>query len=126
MAEIRCNAVFARPPEEVWNVVGDLTRVDWIPTIEHSELSDGVRTNTFVGLGPIEEQILVHDAAAMVCEYSVINSPVITTHHATLSVVPHADGSEVIWTTTVEPAFFADLIEPGLQAALVELASVLG
>jgi hypothetical protein len=113
------------PAAAVWAIVGDVTRIDWVPVITHCTLQGDVRTMTMTGVGEVQERILNRDPAAMRLEYGLINNPRVTVHRACLQVLPHAGGCELRWSTQIEPDALEPLIAAGMDSALQALQAVL-
>ncbi|MEY3667257.1 MAG: hypothetical protein RL572_797 [Pseudomonadota bacterium] len=109
----------------VWAIVGDVTRIDWVPVITHCALQGDVRTMTMSGVGEVQERILRRDPIAMLLEYGLINNPRVTVHRARLQVLPHAGGCELEWVTQIEPDALEPLIAAGMDSALQALQAVL-
>jgi len=111
--------------ESVWAIVGDVTRIDWVPVITQCTLQGDVRTMTMTGVGEVQERILSRDSAAMRLEYGLINNPRVTVHRASLQVLPHAAGCELVWVTQIEPDALEPLIAAGMDASLAALTRLL-
>jgi len=116
----------AVPAEAVWDIVGNVSRIDWVPVITSCQLDGDIRTMQMAGVGTVQERILRRDAEAMTLEYGLINNPNVTVHKASLQVVAAEDGCELFWTTQIEPDALEPLIESGMHTALVALCALLG
>lgn len=116
----------AVPAQAVWDIVGNISRIDWVPVITSCQLDGDVRTMQMAGVGTVQERILHRDAKAMSLEYGLINNANVTVHKATLNVTAVGDGCELLWTTLIEPDALEPLIESGMQSALVALCALLG
>mgnify|MGYP001428130797 CR=1 FL=1 len=46
---------------EVWEVISDIERCDWVPAVEKIELDGAVRSFTMEGVGEVQEQIIKKD-----------------------------------------------------------------
>ena len=47
--------------ETVWKILSDVTRCDWVPSVDSIVLQDNVRKFKMDGIGEIQEKILVND-----------------------------------------------------------------
>ena len=64
--EVRFNC----PAEELWSVLSDVGRCDWVPTIDEITLEGDCRHFEMTGMGQITEKILKQDHANMTLQYS--------------------------------------------------------
>ena len=46
---------------DLWNILSDVTRCDWVPTINKIDLEGDFRVFEMEGMGKIKEQILLLD-----------------------------------------------------------------
>ena len=98
----------ARPPAEVWSVIGDPARIqDWFPGIESSAV-DGLTRTITTGSGlPIPEHILTHDPLQYRFQYR-ITAPMFREHLSTLDVLDLGDGSSlVMYSVDADPSTMA-------------------
>lgn len=124
MIAVERQLLLAAAPSVVWTIVGDVTRIDWVPVITHCTLQGDVRTMTMTGVGEVQERILRRDPATMQLEYGLINNPRVTVHRARLQVLPHAAGCELVWITQIEPDALEPLIAAGMDASLTALRAL--
>jgi len=111
---------------EVWAIVADISRADWVPSVESITVIDDVRSFTMEGIGEIQEKILLLDNETHCLQYSAIKTPSMVAHHlATIQLEPSENGCRIIWTTEIEPDEFAAAIEHGMRISLQGLRSVL-
>ena len=47
--------------ETVWKILSDVTRCDWVPSVDSIVLQDNVRKFKMDGIGEIQEKILIND-----------------------------------------------------------------
>lgn len=125
MRTVAKHLALAVPARTLWDVVGNVTRIDWVPVITACELEGDVRTMQMAGVGTVQERILHRDDAAMTLEYGLINNPNVSLHKARLKVVPAGAGCELFWSTQIEPDALEPLIDSGMQSALVALCALL-
>ena len=58
MKSIEERLVLQAPINEVWNILSDISRCDWLPTVNHVELEDDCRVFEMEGMGKIKEKII--------------------------------------------------------------------
>jgi hypothetical protein len=108
MASIREELAVAAPPEAVWAALRDFGAVherlarDFVVATDHDGDS---RVVTFVNGAVAREVLVAVDDDARRLVYSVVDSPLGTTHHnASAQVFPDgAGGSRFVWITDVLP-----------------------
>jgi hypothetical protein len=89
---------------DLLEIVGNVTRTDWVPVITACTLGGKVRTLEMVGVGTVQERIYRRDIDAMILEYGLVNRPAVALHKASLQV--------------------QSLIEHGIQSALDVLSQL--
>ena len=47
--------------QEVWDVISDVERCDWVPAVEKITLEGDVRSFTMEGIGEVQEKIIKND-----------------------------------------------------------------
>ena len=72
--ELHCSA------NKLWEILSDVGRCDWVPSIENITLSDDCRYFEMKGMGKITEKILKCDEQEMILQYSAIETPVPIEH----------------------------------------------
>jgi len=111
---------------QVWTIVSDITRADWVPSVESITAIDDVRSFTMAGIGEVQEKILLLDHEALCLQYSAIKTPSMVAHHlAKIQLEPSDHGCRIIWTTEIEPDEFAVAVEHGMRISLQGLRGVL-
>jgi hypothetical protein len=129
MAIITKTMSFPIPALALWDIVGNITRIDWVPVITSCSLEGDVRSMEMTGVGLVQERILKRDTEAMLLEYGLINRPAVTLHKASLQVVtagPDGSTCALHWNTQIEPDALQPLIEGGMQSALDALQNLIG
>lgn len=112
--------------QEVWDVISDVTRCDWVPSVESISLNGSVRSFSMEGIGEVQEKILVNDSATYTLQYTAIKTPSPLQHHlATIELTRSGEGCALEWTSEIEPEQFGDAIEHGMQISLEGLKRVL-
>ena len=75
------------PADELWAILSDLGRSDWVPSIEEIRLNDDCRCFEMKGMGKITEKILKCHEKEMILQYSAIETPAPIEHHlATMQI----------------------------------------
>jgi len=129
MAIVTKTMSFPIPASALWDIVGNITRIDWVPVITSCTLEGDVRTMEMAGVGQVQERILKRDTDAMLLEYGLINRPAVALHKASLQVVtagPDGNTCTLHWSTQIEPDALQPLIEGGMQSALDALQNLIG
>ena len=111
----------------LWNILSDVTRCDWVPTINKIDLEGDCRVFEMEGMGKIKEQILLLDNDAMTLQYSAIETRTPIDHHlATILIEEDSDHSCVLnWSTEIEPDIFAEAIYQGILISIEGIKKVI-
>lgn len=111
----------------LWNILSDITRCDWVPTINRIDLEGDCRVFEMEGMGKIKEQILLLDNDAMTLQYSAIETRTPIDHHlATILIEEDSDHSCVLnWSTEIEPDIFAEAIHQGMLISIEGIKKVI-
>jgi hypothetical protein len=123
---VRRQVRIARPPEQVWAVVGDPGRIqDWFPGIESSTV-DGQTRVVITGSGlPMPEEILTNDPLQRRFQYR-ITAPMFREHLSTLDVLDVGDGTSlVVYSADAEPSVLALVIAGAAGNALEHLRTTM-
>jgi len=113
--------------DELWSILSDVGRCDWVPTIEKITLEGDFRHFEMTGMGQITEKILKRDHINMILQYSAIQTPAPIEHHlATMQVEPLNDRECTLsWTTEISPDIFADGIHQGMLVSIEGIKKVI-
>jgi hypothetical protein len=111
----------------LWNILSDITRCDWVPTINRIDLEGDCRVFEMEGMGKIKEQILLLDNDAITLQYSAIETRTPIDHHlATILIEEDSDHSCVLnWSTEIEPDIFAEAIHQGILISIEGIKKVI-
>ena len=111
----------------LWNILSDVTRCDWVPTINKIDLEGDCRVFEMEGMGKIKEQILLLDNDAMTLQYSAIETRTPIDHHLeTIQIEEDSDHSCVLnWSTEIEPDIFAEAIHQGMLISIEGIKKVI-
>ena len=120
MKTLKEEPIFNCSAESLWNILSDVSRCDWVPTIDKITLDGDCRFFEMEGMGTITEKILLKDNEKMVLQYSAIETPAPIEHHlATMKIVPNDNSTCVLeWTTEIKPEIFADSIHQGMLVSI--------
>ena len=120
-AQFNCSAA------NLWSILSDVGRCDWVPTIEKITLDGDCRLFEMEGMGIITEKILLKDDGNMILQYSAIDTPAPIEHHlATMKIIPDGDFACLLeWTTEIAPEIFSDSIHQGMLISIEGIKKVL-
>ena len=117
---------FDHPIEEIWKIISDVSRSDWVPGVNKITLKDDTRIFEMEGMGDLVERIISCDSSSYELTYSAIKTAIPIDHHlATIKLIEDADKTVLVWSTEIEPEIFADAIQKGVLASLDGLQQVL-
>ena len=87
--------------QKLWSILSDISRCDWVPTINEITLDGECRIFEMEGMGIVKEKILLNDDSKMMLQYSAIETRTPIDHHlATMHVTEIDENScTLIWTT---------------------------
>ena len=113
--------------DELWAILSDVGRCDWVPAIEKIELEDDLRHFEMTGMGQITEKILKQDDASMTLQYSAIKTPAPIEHHLATMQIASLNEQECMlsWTTEISPDIFADGIHQGMLISIDGIKKVI-
>jgi hypothetical protein len=123
---VRRQVRIARPPADVWAVVGDPARIqDWFPGIESSTV-EGTTRVVVTGSGlPMPEEILTNDPLQRRFQYR-ITAPMFREHLSTLDVLDLGDGTSlVVYSADADPSAMALIIAGAAGNALEHLRTMM-
>ena len=117
---------FDYPIEEIWKIISDVSRSDWVPGVNKITLKDDTRIFEMEGMGDLVERIISCDSSSYELTYSAIKTAIPIDHHlAKIKLIEDADKTVFVWSTEIEPEIFADAIQKGVLASLDGLQQVL-
>jgi mxaD protein len=125
-ASVRRQVRIARPPDEVWAIVGDPGRIqEWFPGIESSTF-DGTTRVIVTGSGlPMPEEIVTNDRLQRRFQYR-ITAPMVREHLSTLDVLDLEDGTSlVVYSADADPSTMALVIAGAAGNALEHLRTMM-
>jgi uncharacterized protein YndB with AHSA1/START domain len=129
---IDTDIVIARPPEEVWAILGDLAGVTrWVPGIASARMEGTRRVCTMDDGAEIHEEITDFSDERKGYSYKQTVHPLgFRRSEGTLGVVANGGGARVVWTAEVDfadreqEAQLLDMLRRGYAAALQRLKEV--
>ena len=127
MKSIEERFVLQAPINEVWNILSDISRCDWLPTVNHVEIEGDCRVFEMEGMGKIKEKIIEINKQNKTLKYSAIETRTPIDHHlACMQLNSINDTStELLWSTEIEPEIFAEAIRQGMLVSAEGLKKVL-
>ena len=120
MASLRSTVRIARPADEVWKVVSDVTGISaWFPGIEKATAGDGTRSCTLAGGHELQEDVVNVDHELRRFQYRITDGMPVEHHLGTVDVLEDGDGSTlVVYSTEVTPDALADLMGPSIEGGV--------
>ena len=113
--------------DELWTILSDVGRCDWVPTIEKIKLEGDCRHFEMTGMGQITEKILKKDNESMTLQYSAIQTPAPIEHHLATMRISSLNEQECMlnWTTEISPDIFAEGIHQGMLISIEGIKKVI-
>ena len=127
MKILKEQAVFNSAANNLWQILSDVTRCDWIDTVDNIEMEGDCRIFEMAGMGRIKERIIKLDNESMELQYSAVETMAPIKHHlATIKISEEAENKCLLnWTTEIDPEIFADAIHQGMLISIKGLRKVL-
>ena len=118
---------FNSPAEKLWLILSDVTRCDWIDTVDSIKMEGDCRVFEMAGMGLIKERIIKLDNELMELQYSAVETKTPINHHlATINISSVSNNKSLLrWTTEIDPEIFADAIHQGMLISIIGLRKVL-
>lgn len=119
MAEYTFTGSIDAPPSDVWAVVREFTKGDWMG-VEMTSEGDGVGASRTITMGPssLTEACERLDDDEMVMGYTITDGGGMpfSDYHSTMQVRPADSGSELVWSADYEPVGDPDVARGTLEA----------
>ena len=127
MKTLKEDTKFNCSADELWLILSDVGRCDWVPTIDKISLEGDFRHFEMTGMGQITEKILKQDDASMTLQYSAIKTPAPIEHHLATMQIASLNEQECMlsWTTEISPDIFADGIHQGMLISIDGIKKVI-
>jgi hypothetical protein len=123
---VRRQVRIKRSPEEIWDFIGDPSRIsEWFPGITAATV-DGTSRVITTGSGiPIPEEILTQDSVQRRFQYR-ITGPMVKEHLSTMDVLDLEDGTSlVVYAADADPSTMALIIAGAAGNALENLRTMM-
>jgi hypothetical protein len=127
MKALKEEVIFHCSAADLWAVLSDVGRCDWVPTIQKISLEGDCRYFDMAGMGQITEKILQCDHGNMILQYSAIETPAPIEHHlATMEISPISNQECLLrWTTEISPEIFSEGIHQGMLISIDGIKKVI-
>ena len=126
MKTLKEKPIFNCSAENLWNILSDISRCDWVPTIDEIYLEGDCRIFEMEGMGLVKERILLLDNESMTLEYSAVETKIPIKHLATMQVSKINESScQLEWSTEIDPEIFAEAIHQGMLISIEGLKTVI-
>ncbi len=126
MKKIEESRIYKIQSSYIWEIVGDISRCDWVPGVESIELNGNERTFKMSGMGKLVEKIIDCNDTEMELTYSAIETMAPIEHHlAKIKLIDQGLETLFKWTTEIDPPEFADAIRQGMVASLDKLEEMI-
>lgn len=125
MASLRSDIWIARPPDSVWALVADPSRIsDWFPGTERTVVEGTTRTITLRSGLPLIEEVVNVDPQLRRFQYRIVGPLPVAYHLGTVDVLDDADGTRVVYSTEISPDPLAFVIDGAIADAVVGLKAL--
>lgn len=113
--------------ERLWGIVSDVSRCDWVPSVEKINLEGDCRVFEMDGMGTVKEKILLNDDNEMKLQYSAVETRTPINHHLATMQITAVDEKtcSFLWTTEIDPEVFADAVHHGMKISIDGIKKVI-
>jgi len=127
MKVLKEEIVFNCSAQNLWIILSDVSRCDWVPSVEKIIIEGDCRIFEMDGIGSVTERILINDDKNMILQYSAIKSKMPLKHHlATMEISPISEKScNLKWITEIDPEIFAEAVHHGMLISIDGIKRVL-
>ena len=127
MKILKEEVLFNCSAKDLWTILSDVSRSDWVPSIESISLTGNLRSFEMDGIGSVTEEILLNDDQNMTLQYSAIKTHSKIDHHlATMQISSAGEGqATLLWTTEIDPEIFADGVHHGMLISIEGIKKVI-
>ena len=102
MKTLKEEPIFNCSAESLWNILSDVSRCDWVPTVDEIRLEGDCRIFEMEGMGSVKEKILHLDNESMKLQYSAVETKMPIEHLATMQVLKINESScQLKWSTEI-------------------------
>ena len=127
MKVIKEKIYFNCSAKHLWNILSDVTRCDWVPTIDKISMEGDCRVFEMTGMGMVKEKIILLDNENMTLKYSAVETRTPLNHHlATMEISSDGKNNCILqWKTEIDPEIFADAIHQGMLISIEGIKEIL-
>ena len=126
MKTLKEKPIFNCSAENLWNILSDISRCDWVPTIDEIYLEGDCGIFEMEGMGLVKERILLLDNESMKLKYSAVETKIPIKHLATMQVSKINESScQLEWSTEIDPEIFAEAIHQGMLISIEGIKTVI-
>ena len=106
--------------EKLWSILSDVSRCDWVPSVDEIRLEEDCRVFEMEGMGTVKEKIILNDDNEMKLQYSAIETRTPINHHLATMQISAIDKNSCnfSWETEIDPEIFADAIHHGMLISI--------
>jgi hypothetical protein len=121
------SVIFNYSARAIWEIISNISRSDWLPTVNKINIEDDCRIFEMEGMGSIKEKIIECNHETMTLRYSAIETRTPIKHHLATMQLLEKDNAicELKWTTEIEPEIFSNAIYEGMLISIEGLKKVL-
>ena len=119
--------IFECSAKTLWEILSNVSRCDWVPTIKEITLEGDCRLFEMEGMGIVKERILLLDNESMRLQYSAVETPTPIQHHLATMQISSIDEShcKLEWTTEIEPEVFAEVVHQGMVISIEGIKKII-
>ena len=119
--------IFECSAKTLWEILSNVSRCDWVPTIKEITLEGDCRLFEMEGMGTVKERILLLDNESMRLQYSAVETPTPIQHHLATMQISSIDESlcKLEWTTEIEPEVFAEVVHQGMVISIEGIKKII-
>ena len=119
--------IFECSAKTLWEILSNVSRCDWVPTIKEITLEGDCRLFEMEGMGTVKERILLLDNESMRLQYSAVETPIQIQHHLATMQISSIDEShcKLEWTTEIEPEVFAEAVHEGMLISIEGIKKII-
>tara|TARA_B100001250_G_scaffold384557_1_gene379487 strand:+ start:4867 stop:5256 length:390 start_codon:yes stop_codon:yes gene_type:complete len=127
MKVLKEEIVFNCSAQNLWIILSDISRCDWVPSVEKINITGDCRVFEMEGMGSVTERILINDDKDMILQYSAIKTRTPLNHHlATMKISPVDENRcNLTWITEIDPEMFSKAIHHGMLISIDGIKRVL-
>tara|TARA_B100000963_G_scaffold272889_1_gene241062 strand:+ start:5038 stop:5421 length:384 start_codon:yes stop_codon:yes gene_type:complete len=120
-------AIFNCRANHLWEIVSDVSRCDWVPSVNSITIEGDCRIFEMDGMGSVTEKILINDSKSMKFQYSAIKTRTPINHHLATIQIREIDSNncELEWKQEIDPEIFAEAIHHGIMISIEGLKKVI-